>query len=383
MAGFCILPSNNGPFAELIMGIFDKLRGELIDIIEWTENDDDTIVHRFPRYENEIKYGAKLVVRQAQNAAFVNEGKLADVYQPGTFTLQTQNMPILSTLRGWKYGFESPFKAEVYFVSTKTFTDRKWGTKNPIMMRDAEFGVVRLRAFGTYAIRVSDPAAFLNQIAGTNAMFSIEQIEDQLRDMLVARFADALGASKIAALDLAGNYDKIGRVIAAQIQPDFTAFGLQIVNLLVENISLPAEVEAAMDKRTSMGVVGNLQQFTQYEVASSIPTAAANPGGLAGAGAGLAAGFAMAGQMAAGMQAASAGPAGPPPIPAAAAYYVAIDGKQAGPFPMDQLSQKVAGGQLNRDTLVWKHGMPSWQKASTIADLQNLFADLPPSIPGQ
>jgi membrane protease subunit (stomatin/prohibitin family) len=175
------------------MGIFDKLRNELIDIIAWTDDTGDTMVHRFPRYENEIKYGAKLVVRESQAAAFINEGKLADVFQPGTYTLQTQNMPILATLRGWKYGFESPFKAEVYFVSTRTFTDRKWGTKNPIMMRDAEFGLVRLRAFGSYAIKISDPAAFLRQIAGTEARFTIEQVEEQLRDLLVSRLPGCFG----------------------------------------------------------------------------------------------------------------------------------------------------------------------------------------------
>jgi membrane protease subunit (stomatin/prohibitin family) len=366
------------------MGIFDKLRNELIDIIAWTDDTGDTMVHRFPRYENEIKYGAKLVVRESQAAAFINEGKLADVFQPGTYTLQTQNMPILATLRGWKYGFESPFKAEVYFVSTRTFTDRKWGTKNPIMMRDAEFGLVRLRAFGSYAIKISDPAAFLRQIAGTEARFTIEQVEEQLRDLLVSRLPDALGNAKIAALDLAGNYDKLGRLIAAQIQPDFTNFGLQIVNLLVENISLPPEVEAAMDKRTSMGVIGNMQTFTQYEAASAIPTAAANPGGIAGAGAGLAAGYAMANQMAGAFQASAATSQGaPPPLPAAAAYYLAIDGKQAGPFPVDQLNQKVSGGQLTRDTLVWKHGMAGWVKAATVADLADLFSDLPPSLPPQ
>src|ERR1700722_16734481 len=212
------------------MGLFDKIRHELIDIIDWTDDTSDTLVWRFPRYENEIKYGAKLIVRESQSAAFINEGKLADVFQPGTYTLQTQNLPILSTLKGWKYGFESPFKAEVYFVSTRTMTDRKWGTKNPILLRDAEFGMVRLRAFGTYALRVSDPAAFLRQVAGTQATFTVEQIEDQLRDLVVARFADALGSAKVAAIDLAGNYDRVGRLIAAQIQPDFTTFGLQIAN---------------------------------------------------------------------------------------------------------------------------------------------------------
>jgi membrane protease subunit (stomatin/prohibitin family) len=366
------------------MGLFDKLRHELIDIIDWTDDSGDTLVWRFPRYENEIKYGAKLVVRESQSAAFINEGKLADVFQPGTYTLQTENLPILTTLKGWKYGFQSPFKAEVYYCSTRTMTDRKWGTKNPIMMRDAEFGIVRLRAFGTYALRVSDPAALLRNVAGTEARFTVEQIEDQLRDLILARFADALGTSKLAALDLAGNYDRLGRLIAAQIQPDFTNFGLQIVNLLIENISLPPEVEAAMDKRTSMGVIGNMQAYTQYEAASAIPTAAANPGGFAGAGAGIAVGYAMGNQMAAGLQAANA-PAvasAPPPLPTADAYYVAIDGKQAGPFPSDQLAAKFASGQLTRDTLVWKHGLAAWQKAAAVAELQGLFAEVPPPLNG-
>jgi membrane protease subunit (stomatin/prohibitin family) len=370
------------------MGLFDKLRHELIDIIDWTDDSGDTLVYRFPRYDNEIKYGAKLVVRESQAGAFINEGKLADVYAPGTYSLQTENMPILTTLKGWKYGFQSPFKAEVYFVSTRTFTDRKWGTKNPLMLRDPEFGIVRLRAFGTYAIKVIDPAAFLRQVAGTEARFTVEQIEDQLRDLVLARFADALGSSKMSALDLAGNYDRLGRLVAAQIQPDFTNFGLQIVNLLVENISMPPEVEAAMDKRTSMGVIGNMQTYTQYEAASALPTAAANPGGIAGAGAGVAMGYAMANQMAAGLGAmqsppSGSAPSGPPPIPAAMSYYLAIDGKQAGPFAADQLSQKVAAGQLTRETLVWKHGLSAWQKAGAVAELEALFADVPPPLAAQ
>src|SRR5271170_790857 len=219
------------------MSLFDKIRHELVDIIDWTDDTGDTMVHRFPRYENEIKYGAKLVVRESQAAAFINEGKLADVYQPGTYTLQTQNMPILSTLRGWKYGFESPFKAEVYFVSTRVFTDRKWGTKNPIMMRDAEFGMVRLRAFGTFAVRAKYPPVLLRELVSTSSRFTIEDIEDQLRDLVTSRFADAVGSSKISALDLAGNYSQLADYVNQRIQPEFAALGLELVKLLVENIS--------------------------------------------------------------------------------------------------------------------------------------------------
>lgn len=367
------------------MALWDKITHQLIDIVQWTDDSSDTMVWRFPRYENEIKYGAQLVVRESQAAAFINEGKLADVYGPGTYTLVTQNMPILSTLRGWKYGFQSPFKAEVYFVSARTFTDRKWGTKNPIMMRDAEFGPVRLRAFGTYAIRVKDPAAFLRQIAGTEGRFSIDQIEDQLRDLLVARFADALGASKIPALDLAGSYDTLGKFVAAHIQPDFDAFGLQIVNLLVENISLPAEVEAAMDKRTSMGVIGNMQQYTQYETANSIKDAAQNPGGMAGAGAGIAVGYAMGNQMAHGL---SQPPSmenvtvTPPPLPSTQpTFFVAIGGKQAGPFDNAALAAKIDSGEINRQTLAWRPGMAQWMALEQVPELTALASRVPPPLP--
>lgn len=371
------------------MGLFDKLRSQLIDIIQWTDDTQDTMVYRFPRNDNEIKNGAQLVVRESQLAAFVNEGKLADIFQPGTYTLHTQNLPILADLQGWKYGFESPFKAEVYFVSTRTFTDRKWGTPNPIMMRDAEFGMVRLRAFGAFAIRVKDPAIFLRQVAGTEGRFTIDGIEEQLRELVCSRFADALGTNKVAALDLAGNYDRLGRWVAAIIQPDFDVFGLQIVNFVIENISLPPEVEAAIDKRTSMGVIGNMATYTQYEAASAIKDAASNPGGIAGAGAGLAAGYQMANQMSNAMSAAnapgaatSAAHAGPPPIPGVMApLFAAINGAQTGPFSAADFAAKVRSGEITAKTLVWREGMSGWSSADSVADVANLFPAVPPPLP--
>jgi membrane protease subunit (stomatin/prohibitin family) len=366
------------------MALWDALRHQLIDIIEWIDQTPDTMVWRFPRFENEIKNGAKLIVRESQAAALVAGGKLADVYQPGTYTLTTPNMPILSDLMGWKYGFESPFKAEVYFVSTRAFTDRKWGTKNPIMLRDSEFGMVRLRAFGTFAVRVADPAKFLRQISGTNAAFSLEEIDTQLRDMVTARFADALGSSKIPALDLAGNYSQLGQYICARIQPDFDTFGLQIVNLYVENISLPPEVEAAMDKRTSMGVIGNMAAYTQFQTANAIPEAAANPGGggLAAAGAGLAMGVNMANAMSQGLHdQQTVAPPGPPPLPKKTSYYVAINNQQAGPFEASALTDKVTAGTVTRDTLVWSPGMAQWTAAGSVPELSQLFRDVPPPLP--
>jgi membrane protease subunit (stomatin/prohibitin family) len=367
------------------MGLLDKLRGELIDIIQWTDNTQDTLVWRFPRYDNEIKNGAQLIVRESQMAAFINQGKLADVFGPGQYTLQTANLPILSTLQGWKYGFNSPFKAEVYFVSTRTLTDRKWGTKNPIMMRDAEFGMVRLRAFGAFAVKVKDVAAFLRQVAGTEARFTVDEIEEQLREMVVSRFADALAASKLSALDLAGNYDKMSQSASAFIEPDFETFGLQIVKFVIENISLPPEVEAAMDKRTSMGVIGNMAAYTQYESASAIRDAAQNPGGLAGAGAGLAAGYQMAGQMSQAMGAAQSAAQSPPPMPGAAAaiaaFFAAINGQRVGPLSSDDVAAKIKSGEITGKTMVWKQGLSGWTTADSVSELHAILASVPPPLP--
>src|SRR5882724_4964824 len=195
------------------MSLLDKLRGEFIDIIERTEpSQNEILAYRFPRYNNEIKNGAKLTVREGQAAVFVNEGQIADVFPPGMYTLDTKNLPILSTLKGWKYGFNSPFKAEVYFVSTRQWTDQKWGTQNPFMLRDAEFGPVRIRAFGTYVFKVTDPGTFLKELVATDPSFEAYEISSQFRNVIVSRFIDALGSSRIPMLDLAGNYDRVGRV---------------------------------------------------------------------------------------------------------------------------------------------------------------------------
>jgi membrane protease subunit (stomatin/prohibitin family) len=368
------------------MGLFNSLKNQLIDVIEWLDDSSDTMVYRFYRPENEIMNGARLIVRESQVAAFVNQGQLADVFLPGMHTLATANLPILSKLQGWKYGFQSPFKAEVYFLSTRTFTDRKWGTKNPIMLRDAEFGVVRLRAFGSYAVKVKDPAVFLKELAGTNSRFSVDEINDQLRDLVTTRFSEVLGASKIPALDLAGNYGQIASTICTKIEPDFNVFGMDLVKLLVENISLPPEVEAAMDKRSSMGVIGNMQAYSQYQTANAIGDAANNPGGFAGAGVGLGAGMAMANQFAQAATAApsaqpSVGSGGPPPLPTAVSYFAAIDGEQSGPMDQGQLQDAVNTGKLTRATLVWSQGMAKWTPAGEVPSLNSLFASVPPPLP--
>jgi membrane protease subunit (stomatin/prohibitin family) len=364
------------------MGLFNSLKSQLIDVIEWLDDSSDTMVYRFYRPENEIMNGARLIVRESQVAAFVNQGQLADVFMPGMHTLATANLPILSKLQGWKYGFESPFKAEVYFVSMRTFTDRKWGTKNPIMLRDAEFGPVRLRAFGSYAVKVKDPAIFLKEVVGTNSRFSVDEINDQLRDLVTTRFAEVLGASKIPALDLAGNYGQLASMICTKIEPDFAIFGMDLVKLLVENISLPPEVEAAMDKRSSMGVIGNMQAYTQYQTANAIGDAANNPGGLAGAGVGLGAGMAMANQFGQAMNAPSAQPtAAPPPLPGAVSFFAAIDGKQSGPIDQAALQQAISQGKITAATLVWTQGMAKWTPAGEVPALSGLLASVPPPLP--
>jgi membrane protease subunit (stomatin/prohibitin family) len=368
------------------MGLWDKIKGEFIDIIEWTDPSNDTLVYRFERHQNEIKMGAKLTVRESQLAVFVNEGQIADVFQPGMYTLQTQNMPILSTLKGWKYGFNSPFKAEVYFVNTRQFTNQKWGTKNPVMLRDAEFGPVRLRAFGSYAMRVKDPVKFIKEIAGTDGHFTTDEVTEQLRNIVITRFTDAVAESRIPVLDLASNYDELSKFVDTKMKPEFEEYGIELTKLLIENISLPPEVEAALDKRSSMGIIGNLGAFTQFQAANSMEKAAENPGGFAGAGVGMGMGFAMSNQMGNMFQnnqfnGASGNVGTPPPMPPQILYYVASNGQQTGPFNEGQLAQMVQSGALKRESLVWKQGMAAWSAAGQVAELANLFGATPPPVP--
>ncbi|WP_375490724.1 SPFH domain-containing protein, partial [uncultured Jatrophihabitans sp.] len=270
------------------MGLMDRVRGQFIDIVEFLDDSRDTIVWRFPRQGNEIKMGAQLVVREGQNAVFVNEGTLADVFTPGTYTLETRNLPILSDLKGWKYGFNSPFKAEVYFVSTRLFTDLKWGTQHPVTLRDPEFGVVRLRAFGAYAIQVVDPAKLLRQLVGTDPQFRTEEVSDFLRDTIVGQVGAALANSNLPMLDLAANQQTIAATLAGTLTTNLADMGISVPRLVIQNISLPPEVEEVLDKRTSMNVVGNLDQYTKFQAANAIEDAANNPaGGNSGVGLGV------------------------------------------------------------------------------------------------
>ena len=284
------------------MSIIDKVKeaamNQFIEVIEWLDDSKDTLLYRFPVYQQEIKNGAQLIVRESQAAVFVFEGHVADVFTPGRYTVEGGNTPILSKLGAWKHGFNSPIKSEVYFVNTKQFTDMKWGTSNPIMLRDQDFGIVRLRAFGAYSLRVADPSEFIKEVAGTNAHFQTEDIDGQLKRAIVTEFSDALGEMKIPALDLAAQYKELGGAIRDKINEDFKAYGLEVTKFYVENISLPPEVEEAMDRRASMGALGDAQKYMQFQAADALRDAAQNEGGGAGLGAGLGAGFAVGGQMA-------------------------------------------------------------------------------------
>ncbi len=284
------------------MGLFSKLVGQFVDVIEWTEDSRDTMVYCFDREDHEIKMGAQLTVRESQVAILVNEGQMADVFGPGRYELTTQNMPLLTSLRSWKYGFNSPFKAEVYFINMHRFIDQKWGTSNPVMMRDAEFGPIRIRAFGTYSFRVSDPAVFLKEVFGTSSYMKVDGVAGAIRSKLVSGLSDAIAQSKIPALDLAANYDELGRYAQSAISPAISPLGLELTSVVIENVSLPEEVEKAMDRRTSMGVVGNLDQYTRYQAAEAMREAANNQNGAAGLGAGFGAVAMMNQMMGQGMQ---------------------------------------------------------------------------------
>lgn len=279
------------------MGLFDAIgglvKGQFIDVIEWTDTTGNTIVHKYQTNGNQIMMGAQLTVRESQMAIFVNEGELADVYGPGRYELSTSNMPVMTKLQSWRFGFNSPFKADVYFISTRQFLDRKWGTANPVMMRDAEFGMIRLRAFGAFAFKVADPVTFLREVFGTKAITTAEDVEGQIKRALVSALSDAIAESKIPALDLAANYDELSETACKALNTKVESLGVTVTSLVIENISLPAEVEKAMDRRTSMGVVGDLNKYTQYQAAEAMREAASTPGSAAGAGMGMGAGIAM------------------------------------------------------------------------------------------
>jgi membrane protease subunit (stomatin/prohibitin family) len=366
------------------MGLLDKLRGELVDIVEWIDHTRDTLVWRFPRYHNQIKNGANLIVRPGQVAVFVHRGRLADTFEPGHYELTTDNLPILSTLQGWKHGFDSPFKSEVYFVSTRQVTDLKWGTPNPIMLRDADFGPIRLRAFGTYTLKATNPQALLKELVGTDESFEADEVNELMRSIINSAFADMVGGAQIAALDLAGNYqalaDRLRKKVVERVDDEY---GLDVPQLFIVNISLPEAVEKALDTRTGMNVIGDMERYQQYQMGQAMTAAAANPaGGGAAEGLGLGMGMAMAGRM---MQRSDSSP--PPSLGEsqqrdAVRWHVAIQGKAQGPFDAHQIADLIRRGEVTAETPVWTGGMSSWIPAGTASPWSVYFQDhTPPPLP--
>ena len=272
------------------MALMDFIKKQFIDILQWTEDSDGTLAWRFPMQELEIQNGASLTVRDTQIALFVNEGTVADVFAPGMYTLTTQTLPVLTYLKNWDKLFESPFKSDLYFFSTRSQLDQKWGTPNPITIRDKEFGVVRLRAFGIYSYHLSDAKTFYQKISGTRESYTREELEGQLRNSMVAGLSDLFGESGVSFIDMAGNQDEFGKAMHFKMAPVFAEYGLTLDSLVVQNISLPEELQKVLDQKIGMNMIGDMQRFTQYQVANSIPDAAKNEGGLAAMGVGLGAG---------------------------------------------------------------------------------------------
>ncbi len=379
------------------MSLWNALKGQaaaqFLDVLEWTDNTSDTLVYRFPVFQKAIQDGGKLVVREGQTAVFLAEGKLSDVFSPGTYELSTRTKPIMAFFESIKYGLNMPYKGDVYFVSTRQFTDQKWGTPNPIPVRDADLGVVRLRAFGSFAFRVSDPALFLKEIVGTAGIFSTDEITGHVKRKVVAALADTIGEAKIPLLDLVAHYMDFGDALKDRLNTWFQGnWGLTLTDFVVENISVPPEVEKMMDKRSSMALAGDMNAYTQFQAANAMEDAAKGSGGggaFMEAGLGLAMGANMAGAL--GRAQASGGvfnpqaglSAGPPPLPPALPgevlfHYAGPDGVKAQLNAAD-IATRVRG--VAGRHLAWKDGMANWVDAASVPEVAAAFASTPPPLP--
>ncbi|MBR4325606.1 MAG: SPFH domain-containing protein [Bacteroidales bacterium] len=376
----------------IIGSIVDFVKGELINVIEWQDQSQDTILHQYDCRGNAIKNGAQLTVRESQAAVFVNEGELGDIFQPGRYELTTNNIPVLTKLKSWKYGLDSPFKCEVYFVNTKTFTAQKWGTPNVFYVRDQDFGRVSLRAFGTYSFRVVDPGLFVQKVSGTKSNFRVGEIAEELRSLIINNLITAIGESKVSLLDLAANYRTLGEICMKNLNT--SEYGLQFTQFLINSISLPEELQKKLDEGTGMNMLGDMNRYQQMSMADAMKTAAAN-GGNGGGGMEGMMGMMMMNNMMNQQQmmnqqmmnqggyAQGYGQTTPPPM--MSQYHVFVNGQQMGPFPIQMLQQMVAQGQMTGDTQVWKQGMANWAAANTVPELAGLFGGAtppPPPAPG-
>ena len=371
------------------MGLMDKLKGELIDVIQWIEEDDSTIAYRFERYGNEIKNGAQLTVREGQIAVFINEGQLADVFEPGMYTLETNNLPILSTLKGWKHGFVSPFKAEVYFISTRSITGFGWGTPGPFNLRDPEFGILEIIARGHFAFHVMDAQKFIKKVVGTDGEFTKDEIQDRLRKKFVTEAISAISGLGKSFYDMSQHYDELSETLKKRVELTFfESYGLSVDDASIQHIGLTEKSQAKVESRDEQmfadSRIGNYERVARADVMKMMAQNP-GPGGLAAGGMGMGMGLAMANQMGGAMNpmmgmapGMAMGAAAPPPM---VQFYAYINGQQAGPMPFAQLSQLASQGQLTADTQVWKQGMAGWAPASTVPELAPLFQSAPPQGP--
>lgn len=373
------------------MGLFDsikeKLINEFIDIVEWLDSTNDTIAYRFERYQNEIKNGAQLIVREGQVAVFISEGQVADVFKPGTYELTTKNLPILTTIKGWKYGFNSPFKAEVYFVNTRLFTDEKWGTKSPITLSDDRFGLVEIRAYGTYAFKISDPGLFIKEIVGTDGNFTNFEINEHLKSLIATRFTDTAGTSNLPIELYAANATELSDTCKRVMSTDFLSVGIALEKFFIENVSMPEELKKEIFEYSRIDKI-DLEKLTKFKTAKAVEEAAKNEGGTAGAGMGMGMGFVLAQQMAnsmnpnMGMQQAQQTAQNIPPIPQTAQYYYALEQKQMGPVSFEEMKRLFASRKINKETLIWKPGMATWTALKEVDELKGfLGGSTPPPIP--
>lgn len=381
------------------MGLMSKIKNEFVDIIEWIDDSHSTLAWRFPRYQNEIKNGAQLIVREGQKAIFVYRGAMADTFDPGNYELKTENLPVLSTLQGWKYGFDSPFRSEVYFINTRPVTSLRWGTPTPVTVRDPDFKMVQVRANGLCVVKVANPEIFMKEVIGTDSSVDVEEIAELLRRVISLAFSDMVMATKLGVIDLQGRQvelsDKLREFVQERVDDEY---GLEIPSITM-TISLPDEITAAMTRGVARGVeeggfldnVGSMDRYQQAMAAEAMVAAAGNPGGgVAGAGMQLGLGVAMGGQMAnmmggafapaAAAPAAPAAPA-PPPLPGQVLYHIDAGGQPGGPFNLAQMQAGIAGGQVVGSTLVWCQGMAAWEPAQTVPALQVFFSAPPPLPP--
>lgn len=382
------------------MGLFDKakelIKGELIDVVEWLDNSQNIILHRFDRRnDGAIKNGAQLTVRESQVAVFVNEGEIGDIFTPGRYELTTNNLPILTKLKSWKYGFDSPFKCEVYFINTKVFTAQKWGTPANFYVRDQDFGRVTIRAFGTYSMQVTDATKFIQKLSGTNGEYTTNDIADELRSIIVTNLVSTIGESGKSLLDFAAEQSKMSKVVEQRINSE-SDYGITFTKFLISSITLPEELQKKLDEGTGMNMLGDMNKYQQMSMADAMKAAASNPGN-GGGGQGMMEMMMMNNMMQnqqmqqqmlqqqmmqnQGYGQAGYGQAAPPPPPPMSQYYVAVNGQQQGPFPLQTLQQMAVQGQFTPSTQVWKQGMATWAAASTVAELSQVFGAVPPPPP--